>query len=133
MQTDVIPAGSKVPVWIGLILSGIVGAFMLLDAGMKLAKLSFVVKATTEMGFSEGVIVPLGAVLLTCTVLYLIPRTTILGAILLTGYLGGAVETHVYHGDGWFKILFPTVFGALAWGGLCLRDPRLRALVFKRT
>jgi DoxX-like family len=134
VQTDPATlAGSKAQLWTGRVLSGLVGAFMLLDAVMKIAKPEFIVKATIDMGFSEAVILPLGVVLLTSTVLYLIPRTTILGAILLTGYLGGAVETHVFHRDGWFEILFPTFFGAFVWGGLCLRDPRLRALIFQRT
>ena len=74
-------------------------------------------------------IVPLGIVLLTCTILYLVPRTAVLGAILLTGYLGGAVATHVRAGQGLFEILFPVVFGALLWGGLVLRDERLRELL----
>jgi hypothetical protein len=71
----------------------------------------------------------MGIVLLACTVLYLIPRTAILGVILLTGYLGGAVATHVRVGEGLFPVLFPVVFGALLWGGLWLRDERLRALI----
>ena len=93
---------------------------------MKLVKPAFVVEATVEMGFSESVILPLGIVLLDCTVLYLVPPTAVLGAILLTGYLGGAVATHVHAGDGRFQALFPVVFGALLWGGLVLRDRRLR-------
>jgi hypothetical protein len=90
------------------------------------------VETTVKLGYSESVILPLGIVLLVCTVLYLIPPTAVLGAILLTGYLGGAVATHVHAGDGPFEILFPVLFGALLWGGLALRDPRLRALVFWR-
>ena len=99
---------------------------------MKLFKPSFVVKATADMGFAEPTIVPLGAVLLTCTLLYIIPRTAILGAILLTGYLGGAVAAHVRHGDGAFPILFPVIFGAILWGGLVLRDRRLGPLILWR-
>jgi hypothetical protein len=72
-------------------------------------------------------------VLLASTVLYLIPRTAVLGAILLTGYLGGAVDVHVRAGEGWFSILFPVAFGVLLWGGLYLRDERLRTLVPWRT
>jgi hypothetical protein len=92
-------------------------------------KPAFVVEATVQMGFSENVILPLGIVLLACTVLYLVPATAVLGAILLTGYLGGAVATHVRAGDGPFPVLFPVVFGVLLWGGLVLRDRRLRALL----
>jgi len=103
--------------------------FLLLDAIMKFVKPEPVVKATVELGYPESVIVGLGIVLLACTVLYLIPRTAILGAILLTGYLGGAVASHLRAGDGLFPILFPVVFGALLWGGLYLRDERLRSLI----
>ncbi|MGH7964070.1 MAG: DoxX family protein, partial [Candidatus Binatia bacterium] len=75
------------------------------------------------------VILGLGIVLLACTVLYLIPRTSVLGAILLTGYLGGAVATHVRVEDGLFPVFFPVIVGALLWGGLVLRDDRLRSLI----
>jgi hypothetical protein len=75
------------------------------------------------------VILPLGIVLMVCTVLYLVPATAVLGAILLTGYLGGAVATHVRAGHSPFEVLFPVIFGALLWVGLVLRDRRLRSLV----
>jgi hypothetical protein len=96
---------------------------------MKLVKPDVVVKGTVELGYPESVIFPLGVVLLSCTVLYLIPQTAVLGAILLTGYLGGAVATHVRVGAGMFPICFPIVFGVLLWGGLFLRDGRLRELI----
>src|SRR5204863_7155174 len=102
---------------------------LLFDGAMKLAKPEPVVKGTVELGYPENVIVPLGVVLLICTILYLIPRTAVLGAILLTGYLGGAVATHVRAGQGPFEIVFPVVFGALLWGGLVLRDRQLRERV----
>ena len=102
---------------------------MLLDGAMKLVKPGFVVEATVRLGYSESVIVPLGVVLLTCSVLYVIPQTAVLGAILLTGYLGGAMASHLRHDDGLFAIVFPAIFGVLLWGGLYLRDVRLRALV----
>jgi len=86
-----------------------------------------------DLGYTEAVILPLGILLLACTILYLIPRTAMLGAILLTGYLGGAVATHVRAGHGPFEILFPVVFGALLWGGLVLRDRRIRELIPVRT
>lgn len=100
---------------------------------MKLVKPAFVVEGTVRLGYSENVIVPLGIVLIACTVLYLVPRTAVLGAILLTGYLGGAVDTHVRASDGLFPILFPVILGVLIWGGLFLRDDRLRALIPLRT
>jgi hypothetical protein len=130
---DTPPPVSGAALWTGRVLSALPALFLLLDAAMKLAKPGFVVEATVQMGFAEGVIVPLGIVLLVCTALYLVPPTAVLGAILLTGYLGGAVATHVHAGDGPFEILFPVVFGALLWGGLVLRDRRLRALVPWRT
>jgi hypothetical protein len=110
-------------------MSALPALFLLVDGAMKLVKPEPVVKATVELGYAETVILPLGVVLLTCTILYLIPRTAVLGAILLTGYLGGAVATHVRAGQGLFEILFPVVFGALLWGGLALRDDRLHTLI----
>ena len=120
---------SKGAYWAGYVLGGLPALFLLMDGGMKLGKPSFVVEATTKLGYSENVIVPLGIVLLLSTVLYLVPFTAILGAILLTGYLGGAVATHVRTGAGAFEILFPVVIGVLLWGGLYLRDPVLRLLL----
>jgi hypothetical protein len=120
---------SKAALWTGRTLTTVGALFMLMDGGMKLVKPAFVVEATVRMGFSEDVILGLGVVLLACTVLYLIPRTSVLGAILLTGYLGGAVATHVRLWEGWFPVLFPVIFGAVLWFGLFLRDARLRGLV----
>jgi DoxX-like family len=129
MQSENSPPVSKAALWTGWILSVLPALFLLADAVMKLVKPDFVVEQTVQLGFSESVILPLGVVLLICTLLYLVPPTTVLGAILLTGYLGGAVATHVHAGHGLLQILFPVVFGALLWGGLVLRDRRLRALV----
>ena len=108
--------------------------FLLVDGAMKLVRPAPVVPATVELGYSESVIVPLGVVLLASTLLYLVPRTAVLGAILLTGYLGGAVATHLRVGNPMLThTLFPVFFGALLWGGLYLRDARLRALLPLRT
>ncbi len=128
------PAHAATPVgmaalWTGRVLCTLPALFLLLDAALKLVKPGFVVEATGDLGFPESVIVPLGIVLAGCTLLYLIPRTAALGAILLTGYLGGAIAAHVRHEDGWFPIVFCAVFGALLWGGLLLRDARLRAVL----
>ena len=129
MQSDTQPAPvSKWMFWAGWIISALTALFLLFDGAMKLVKPDFVVKATVDLGYPESVILPLGIVLLTCTIVYAIPRTSVLGAILLTGYLGGAVATHVRHGDPIFEITFPIIFGVLVWGGLWLRDGRLRAL-----
>jgi len=123
------PPVTGAALWTGRVLTALPALFLLFDAAMKLVKPAFVVEATVRMGFAEGVIVPLGVVLLISTALYLAPPTAVLGAILLTGYLGGAVATHLHAGDGPFGVLFPAVFGALLWAGLVLRDRRLRALV----
>jgi hypothetical protein len=120
---------SNKQLWVGRTMSAMPALFLLVDGAMKLVKPEVVIKATVELGYAESVIVPLGIVLLTCTILYLVPRTAVLGAILLTGYLGGAVATHVRAGQGLFEILFPVVLGALLWGGLVLRDERLRELL----
>jgi hypothetical protein len=130
MHLDIQPASiPKWRFWAGYTLSTLGSLFLLLDGVMKLLKPAQVVEKTIELGYPESVIVGLGVVLLTCTILYLIPRTAVLGAILLTGYLGGAVASHVRHEDGAFAVLFPVFFGAVLWGGLVLRDARLRALL----
>jgi hypothetical protein len=124
---------SKGATWAGRIISALTGLFLLLDGVMKLFKPAPVVEATVKLGYPESVIVPLGIVLTICTVLYFIPRTAVLGAILLTGYLGGAVATHVRVNEGAFPVVFAVVFGVLIWGGLWFRDDRVRALIpFRR-
>ena len=120
---------SKGRLWAGRIVGGLPALFLIVDAVMKFIKPAPVVNGTVKLGYSESVIVPLGIVLLICTVLYLIPKTAVLGAILLTGYLGGAVATHVRAQEGLFSIIFPVVFGAILWLGLWLRDPVLSKLV----
>ena len=116
--------------WVGRIISGFAGLFLVLDGGMKLAKPAVVVKTTVEvMGFPESTIVGIGITLLACTVLYVFPRTSILGAILLTGYLGGAVASQVRVGAPMFNVIFAAAFGVLVWIGLWLRNVRVRALV----
>jgi hypothetical protein len=128
LNTQTAPVSKKM-VWVGRVMSGLPALFLLFDGVMKLVKPAPVVEATVQLGYPESVILGLGIVLLACTVLYLIPRTAVLGAIMLTGYLGGAVATHVRVEEGLFPIAFPVVFGALLWGGLCLRDARLRSLI----
>lgn len=116
-------------VWAGRIVSWLPALFLLLDGVAKLFKPAPVIEGTVKLGYSESVIIPLGVVLIVCTVLYLIPRTAVLGAILLTGYLGGAVATHVRAADGIFPVVFAFTFGVLLWLGIYLRDARLRELV----
>ena|SRR5262249_22419408 len=121
---------SNKALWAGRVISALPALFLLADGVAKLIKPVEVVEGTVKLGYQESVIFPLGIVLLACTIAYLIPRTSVLGAILLTGYLGGAVATHVRVGDPLFThILAPIYFGALIWGGLYLRDERLRALI----
>ncbi|HEX5601350.1 MAG TPA: DoxX family protein [Pyrinomonadaceae bacterium] len=120
---------NKSSLWAGRILSALPVLFLLLDGVMKLVKPAFVVEATVQLGYPESVIVALGVVLVACTILYLVPRTAVLGAILLTGYLGGAVATHVRVGGPLFSILMPVILGVMLWSGLYLRDERVRSLV----
>ena len=114
----------------GWILSGLVILFMTFDAGGKLAVIAPVVDATRQLGYPVELIRPLGAIALICTVLYAFPRTAVLGAILLTAFFGGAVASHLRLGDPLVShVLFGVYVGVLAWGGLYLRDARLRALL----
>jgi len=126
MQASAQPAPvSTKKLWAGIIISALPALFLLFDGVMKLVKPPIVVETTVQLGYPESVILGLGIVLTACTVIYVIPRTAVLGAILLTGYLGGAVATQVRAGGGPFPILFPVIVGALLWGGLFLRDDRM--------
>jgi len=121
---------SKGRLWTGRIMSALPALFLLVDGVGKLVKPAPVVEGTVQLGYPESVLLGLGIVLLACTVLYVIPRTAILGAILLTGSLGGAVATHVRVGNPFFThVLFPVYLGVLIWGGLYLRNERLRSLI----
>lgn len=116
-------------IWTGRTLSGLAALFFLFDAVMKLFKPSFVVQATRQLGYPESDIIGIGALLLACTLVYMHPRTSIIGAILLTGYMGGAVASQIRAGNGWFNVTFAVGFGVLVWVGLWLRDKRVRALL----
>jgi len=113
----------------GYILSVLPVLFLLMDGIMKLFKPGVVIDATKELGYSESVIMPLGIVLTACTILYAIPRTAVLGAVLLTGYLGGAIATHVRVGGPAFNVVFPVIVALLFWSGLYLRDERIAELL----
>ena len=113
--------------WTGRVLTGLITAFMVFGGIVNLLKPQFVIEGTKQSGFAESTIVPLGVTVLIISILYAVPRTAVLGAILLTGYFGGAVATHVRLGDG--MLLVPAVFGVLVWLGVYFRDARLRALV----
>src|SRR5687768_4033962 len=116
--------------WAGYVVSGLPVLFLLADSVGKLIKPEPVIAGTLELGYQESIIVPLGIVLLVCTILYAVPRTAVLGAILLTGYLGGTVATHARIGNPVFThMLFGVYIGIFLWLGLYLRDPRLRELL----
>ena len=117
-------------IWIGTILSGIAVLFLLFDSVGKLLKVAPVVDGSAQLGYPGGVIQPIGVILLICVVTYVIPRTSVLGAVLLTGYMGGAIATHVRVGSPLLThALFPVYVAALFWGGLFLRDERLRMML----
>lgn len=131
MEQVVQPAQvSSVTLWAGRIMSALAVMFLIFDGATKLVKPGFVVEATTKLGYPESTIVGIGIALLIATALYLIPSTAILGAILLTGYLGGAVASHVRVDNPLFThTLFPLYLALLLWGGLYLRDLSLRSLL----
>jgi hypothetical protein len=123
---------SRAGVRAGWALSGLAILFFLMDGGMKLANLPIVAESTAQLGWpaDPGTIYTLAALLLGSTLLYAVPRTSMLGAILLTGYLGGAVATHLRVGSPLFShVLFGVYLGCFVWGGLWLRHPRVRALL----
>jgi hypothetical protein len=114
----------------GRILSGLAIAFLTFDGAIKLFPIKAVIEGSAQLGYRPETISVIGVVLLACVLLYAIPRTSVVGALLLTGYLGGAIATHVRVGNPLFShILFPTYIAAIAWGGLYLRNAKLRALL----
>ncbi|MGB8055751.1 MAG: DoxX family protein [Pseudolabrys sp.] len=121
---------SNALLWVGRVMSGLVIAFMLFDGVMKLIPLDVVISTSEQMGIPGSLARPLGVIGLVCTLLYAFPRSSVLGAILLTGYLGGAIASHFRLNDPIFThTLFGLYLGLLVWGGLYLRDARLRALI----
>ncbi|WP_333819991.1 DoxX family protein [Ohtaekwangia sp.] len=117
---------SHAALWTGRIISALCILFLLADGIMKIFREAHHVQGTTQLGFSESFVQPLGITLTLCTILYTIPRTAILGAILLTGYLGGATATMVHAHQ---PLYFPLIFGVLVWAGLYFRDSKLRTLI----
>ena len=123
-------AGSQLQRSAGLALSWLAVLFLLFDSAGKLLQVQPVIDGTLQLGYPRDSVFSLGVILLSCVVAYAVPRTSALGALLLTGYLGGAVATHVRVANPLFShVLFPTYVAALLWGGLILRDARLRALL----
>ena len=125
-SNDLLPP-KKWELWTGRVLTALPSLMLVFSASMKLSHTAPVVEMFTgKFGFAESALRPIGLLELTIVVLYLIPRTAVLGAILMAAYLGGAVVTHLRVGD---PFIAPALLGVLAWGGLYLRDPRVRALI----
>jgi hypothetical protein len=120
---------SRTALWAGRIISGLVCLFLLMAVAMDLMKTASAMEGMHKYGYPEGSVTGIGIALLVGVVLYAVPRTSVLGAIVITGYLGGAVSTHVRASDPLGLMLMPVVFAVLAWGGLYLRDSGLRSLV----
>ena len=124
---------SKGRLWTGRIVSTLVVLFLLFDSITKVMKVRAVLEASAQLGYPENTIATIGTILLVCTAFYIIPQTAVLGTILLTGYLGGAVAANLRIASPMFNTLFPIVFAALAWTGIFLRESRLGALIPFRT
>lgn len=117
-------------IWTARVLTGLSASFLLMDSLMKVLKLAPAVQGTAELGFPADSVATLGWLQLLCVTLYLVPRTATLGAILITGYLGGAIATHVRLGNPLFThVLFPSYIALMVWGGLYLRESRLQQLI----
>jgi hypothetical protein len=130
MQATTQPAPEpQALLWAGRIVSALCVVVLLLSAVLKLTKAPAAVEGLAHFGFSDNLILGIGAVELACAIVFLIPRTSVLGAILLTGYLGGATAANVRVGEPFALVLVPVALGVLVWVGLYCRDQRLRALV----
>jgi len=133
MTTYIQPASlSIVSLWTGRIITGLVMIFLAFDGVTKIIQVAPVVEASKKLGITSDSLLGIGIVLLTSTAIYAIPSTAILGAILLTGYLGGAAAIQVRAGSGAFPVAFSIVFGILVWVGPVLREPRLLWLILQR-
>jgi hypothetical protein len=124
MPTDTPPTPTGL-IWAGWIVTGLVVLFLVFDGVMKVVRATPAVEGTTKLGMQDDAVVPIGLILLAVTAIYAAPPTAILGAVLLTGYLGGAAAIHVRAGSGTFSVAFSVGFAVLAWAGLVLREPRL--------
>ena len=126
--TQALP-NSRTTLWAGRIISALVVAFLIFDGVIKVLKLGPAIEATVQLGYPESLIIGIGIMELACLALYVFPRTNVLGAILLTGHLGGAIASQVRIDAPTFNIVFAIMIGVLMWGGIYLRDEQLRALI----
>lgn len=129
-RTDAQPAGARV--WAGRVVTALVVLFLIFDGTTKIVEVAPVIEASAKVGLAKHVLPGIGFLLLTCTAVYAIPRTAVLGALLLTAYLGGATAIHVRAGSTAFETLFAVGFGGLVWLGLVLREPRLARTILTR-
>jgi hypothetical protein len=120
---------TKTTPWVGRIISALPVLFLIFDGAIKVANIQPVVDASVLLGLPVELAPSIGSLLLACVAVYLVPRTSVLGAILLTGYLGGAISIQMRVGAELFSLVFPIILGALLWGGLYLRNEQLRALI----
>ena len=111
--------------WTGRVLGALAAMFLVFDGVIKVMRHPMVLEAGARLGYPDGTALPIGLTLLACTLLYVIPRTSIVGAVLLAGYLGGAVATHVRAAGSLFEIVFPMMVGAVVWAGLLLQRAEL--------
>lgn len=133
LSADTQPIPRK-QLWTGRVLTALAVLFLALDAAVKLLELPGAVEATTNLGFPRSLLVTLGVIEVACLIVYLVPRTSVLGAVLWSGYLGGAVASQLRAGNPLFShTLFPIYIALLLWAGLWLRDRRLQALLPVRT
>ena len=130
--TTQLPFAAKFLPWIGVGLTSLVVLFMIFDGVTKVARVKPVMEACEKMNISPEMAVGIGILLLVCTAIYVMPQTSVLGAVLLTGYLGGGVALQLANRSGTFPTVFPAAFGMLVWAGLVLREPRVLAWMFLR-
>ena len=123
---------TRTTMWTGRVLSALAVIFLAFDGSIKLMKLPVVIDATAQLGFPRDSILVMGLLLVACTLIYVIPRTSVVGAVLLTGYLGGAVAAQMRVGHPAFEVVFPIIVGSIVWIGLFMRDQRVRALIAPR-
>jgi hypothetical protein len=124
-------SNSKTMIWAGRILSALAVLFLILDGVVKVVSLPPAIDASVSLGLPANLVPRLGVLLLVCVAVYVVPRTAVLGALLITGYLGGAIAVHARNGSELFSLVFPLILAAMVWGGLVLRDKEVRSLLLR--